>query len=72
MPNDNGYDLAAVLARLREIAGVPVLTGLPYGHLARKLTLPIGGRARLVLRRGGRATLELSGYPSLAGPTSKR
>jgi len=66
MPNDNGYDLAAVVARLREIAGVPVLSGLPYGHLARKLTLPIGGRARLVVRRGGRATLELSNYPSLA------
>lgn len=66
MPNDNGYDLAAVVARLRKIAGVPVLTGLPYGHLARKLTLPIGGRARLTVRRGGRATLELSGYPSLA------
>ncbi len=66
MPNDNGFDLAAVITRLREIANVPVYTGLPYGHLARKLTLPIGGRARLVVRRGGRAALELSHYPSLA------
>lgn len=66
MPNDNGYDLAAVVARLREFAGVPVYTGLPYGHTPRKLTLPIGGRARLHVRRGGRATLELAGYPSLA------
>ncbi len=68
MPNDNGFDLAAVVARVREIAGVPVFAGLPYGHMARKLTLPIGGRARLVVRRGGRATLELSGYPSLTKP----
>lgn len=66
MPNDNGFDLATVVARLREIAAVPVYTGLPYGHTKRKLTLPIGGRARLVVRRGGRATLELSRYPSLA------
>jgi muramoyltetrapeptide carboxypeptidase len=66
MPNDNGFDLAAVVARVREIAGVPVYTGLPYGHTPRKLTLPIGARARLAVRRGGRATLELSGYPSLA------
>jgi muramoyltetrapeptide carboxypeptidase len=72
MPNDNGYDLAAVVARLREIVDVPVLTGLPYGHLARKLTLPIGGRARLVVRRGGRTTLDLSGYPSLASPAGRR
>jgi muramoyltetrapeptide carboxypeptidase len=71
MPNDNGFDLAAVVARLREIAGVPVYTGLPYGHTPRKLTLPIGGRARLNVRRGGRAALELSGYPSLAGRRSR-
>lgn len=66
MPNDNGFDLAAAVTRLRKIVQVPVYTGLPYGHTARKLTLPIGARARLVVRRGGRATLELSGYPSLA------
>jgi muramoyltetrapeptide carboxypeptidase len=66
MPNDNGYGLADVVETLRRIVAVPVYTGLPYGHKARKLTLPIGGRARLVVRRGGRATLALSGYPSLA------
>ncbi|MCU0769298.1 MAG: LD-carboxypeptidase [Burkholderiaceae bacterium] len=66
MPNDQGFGLDAVVSRLREIAGVPVVRGLPFGHGSRKLTLPIGGRARLVIRRGGRATLELSGYPSLA------
>jgi muramoyltetrapeptide carboxypeptidase len=65
MPNDNGYGLDTVVARLREIAGVPVFTGLPFGHTARKLTLPVGGRARLVVRRGGRADLELSRYPRL-------
>ena len=52
MPNDNGFDLAAAVARLREIAGVPVYTGLPYGHGRRKLTLPIGARARLAVKRG--------------------
>lgn len=65
MPNDNGFDLRSVIARLREIAGVPVYSGLPFGHVARKLTLPVGGRARLVVRRGGRAVLELSRYPWL-------
>jgi muramoyltetrapeptide carboxypeptidase len=66
MPNDNGFGLPDVVARLRKSGGVPVYTGLPFGHLPRKLTLPVGGRARLVVRRGGRATLELSRYPSLA------
>ena len=66
MPHDNGYDLAAAVERLREIAGVPVYSGLPYGHTARKLTLPIGARASLLVRRGGRATLELAGHPTLS------
>jgi muramoyltetrapeptide carboxypeptidase len=66
MPNDNGYGLADVIERLRKTGGVPVYTGLPFGHVRRKLTLPVGGRARLVVRRGGRGTLELSRYPSLA------
>jgi muramoyltetrapeptide carboxypeptidase len=66
MPNDNGFDLAAVVERVRALGGVPVYTGLPFGHVARKLTLPVGGRVRLSARRGGRATLELSRYPSLA------
>jgi muramoyltetrapeptide carboxypeptidase len=65
MPNDNGFDLAAVIERIRKLGGVPVYTGLPFGHVARKLTLPVGGRARLSVRRGGRATLEMRAYPTL-------
>ena len=65
MPNDNGFDLEAALQRLREVSGVPVFTGLPFGHSLRKLTLPVGGHARLVVKRGGSAVLELSRYPCL-------
>lgn len=65
MPNDNGFDLASVVSRLREIANVPVFTGLAFGHSPRKLTLPIGGRARLMVEQGGAAVLELSRYPNL-------
>jgi muramoyltetrapeptide carboxypeptidase len=65
MPNDNGFSLAAVIERLRRIAGAPVYTGLPFGHVPRKLTLPVGARARLAVRRGGRAVLSLERYPWL-------
>ncbi len=41
---DNGYDMDAVVAYLRDQLPVPVLTGLPFGHCARKLTLPVGAR----------------------------
>jgi muramoyltetrapeptide carboxypeptidase len=64
MPNDNGFGLASVVERMRKSVGVPLYTGLPFGHVPRKLTLPVGGRARLAVRRGGRTTLELSRYPT--------
>ena len=74
MPNDNGFGLQAVLERVRELSDVPVYTGLPFGHVPRKLTLPVGAQATLSVRRGGRATLELARYPwlaSAAAPTAR-
>ncbi len=57
--NDNGYDFAAMLAHVRARFGVPILTGLPFGHVPDKLTLPVGGRCELAVR-DGRARLALS------------
>lgn len=39
---DQGYDLDEVIAYIRQTAGIPVITGLPYGHVPLKATLPIG------------------------------
>jgi len=60
-PHDGGYDLPAVVALVRERFGVPAFTGLPFGHVPDKLTLPVGGHASLRVR-DGTATLVLSGY----------
>ena len=60
-PNDNGYDLAAVVAHARAHFGVPIFTGLPFGHVPEKLTLPCGAQCALTVG-GGRARLALSGY----------
>lgn len=49
--HDAGFDLAAVLSWLRaqlKPHGVPVITGLPFGHVDTKLTLPHGEHCRLV------------------------
>ncbi|MCU0765036.1 MAG: muramoyltetrapeptide carboxypeptidase, partial [Burkholderiaceae bacterium] len=59
-----GYDLDAAIAWLRRSLDVPVLTGLPFGHVPRKLTLPVGARARL-RARAGRIELSFSGHPTL-------
>ncbi len=59
-PHDNGYDLDAVVAHARRHFGVPIYTGLPFGHIRDKLTLPVGGRAQLTVR-DGRARVIVSG-----------
>ena len=60
-PNDGGYDLDSVIAQLRGVCATPILTGLPFGHVHDKLTLPVGGRCALDVRAGA-GTLELSDY----------
>jgi muramoyltetrapeptide carboxypeptidase len=64
MPTDNGYGLSDALARLRAATATPLLGGLPFGHVARKATLPVGAPARLAVA-GGRARIEFGGYPCL-------
>jgi muramoyltetrapeptide carboxypeptidase len=59
--NDNGYDMASMVEHAQRTFGVPVCTGLPFGHCADKLTLPVG--AQCVLRvRDGMARMTLSDY----------
>ncbi|MEO6921221.1 MAG: muramoyltetrapeptide carboxypeptidase [Collimonas sp.] len=45
--HDNGYDFDAMLAYLRANIPVPILTGLPFGHIRDKVTLPVGAQALL-------------------------
>ncbi len=59
--NDGGYDFAAMVAQLRGVCGVPLYTGLPFGHIPDKVTLPVGGHARVVVRRGA-AQVTLTDY----------
>jgi muramoyltetrapeptide carboxypeptidase len=59
--HDGGYDLNAAVAHLRGRVQVPLYTGLPFGHVRDKLTLPVGGRCVLEAR-DGMARLSLSGY----------
>jgi muramoyltetrapeptide carboxypeptidase len=59
--NDEGYDLAVMIEHCRDAFGVPIFTGLPFGHCRDKLTLPVGGRCGFSVA-SGIARMELSGY----------
>jgi muramoyltetrapeptide carboxypeptidase len=63
-PADNGYDFDAMLAYLRQVLPIPVLTGLSFGHVPRRVTIPFGAQARLVSGADG-FRLTLSGYPTV-------
>lgn len=48
-PLDRGYTLKSAVAQLRAQLAVPVLTGLPFGHVHPKVTLPVGRRVQLLV-----------------------
>lgn len=49
-PLDRGYRVATMLDRVREHVRIPILTGLPFGHVPTKLSLPLGRRVTLAVQ----------------------
>jgi muramoyltetrapeptide carboxypeptidase len=58
--HDKGFKLATVVDWLRGQLKVPVLTGLPFGHVPTKVLLPVGARVDLVTE--GRDALMVWGH----------
>jgi muramoyltetrapeptide carboxypeptidase len=48
-PLDRGYTLKTAIAFLRSVTRTPVLTGLPFGHVPTKVTLPVGAKVQLLV-----------------------
>lgn len=63
-PADQGYDYDAMLAYLRATLPIPVLTGLEFGHIPKRVTIPFGAQASLV-SDDARFQLTMSDYPTL-------
>ena len=60
VPHDRGYKLQTVVNWLRQQLKVPVLTNLPYGHVATKVLLPVGAKTDLMVQ--GRDALLFWGH----------
>lgn len=58
--HDRGYKLQSVVDWLRETLKKPVLTNLPYGHVATKVLLPVG--AKIDLAVDGREVMMVWGH----------
>jgi muramoyltetrapeptide carboxypeptidase len=61
---DNGYNFEQMLGYARQHLSAPLLTGLPFGHIADRVSLPVGAHAALESDARG-FLLRLSGYPIL-------
>lgn len=55
------YSMEEVIETLRNLVPIPVLTGLPFGHVSRKVTLPFGAPGTLSIRDGS-YSLRFSGH----------
>lgn len=60
VPHDKGFSLRTVVERLRGLVKVPVLTGLPFGHVPTKVLLPVG--AKVALAADGRDVFMVWGH----------
>jgi muramoyltetrapeptide carboxypeptidase len=49
-PLDRGYSLKSMLTRVRAGMKTPLLTGLPFGHVHPKVTLPVGVKVQLLVQ----------------------
>ena len=48
-PLDRGYSMKTVVQHLRSMTRTPILTGLPFGHVPTKVTMPVGARVSLLV-----------------------
>lgn len=60
VPHDRGFKLQSVVNWLRQQIQVPLVTNLPYGHVATKVVLPVGAKTNLVVE--GRDALLFWGH----------
>lgn len=65
-PHDRGYSMNKVVDGLRaQLKRVPLLTGLPFGHVTTKVMLPVGAKVD-VLVEGGQALVLWATHATMA------
>ncbi len=48
--SDRGYTVKSMVARVRASMKTPLITGLPFGHVHPKVTLPVGRKVQLLVQ----------------------
>ncbi|PKH81293.1 LD-carboxypeptidase [Psychrobacter sp. 4Bb] len=62
---DKRYDVATVIRQLHELTGLPIYSGMPFGHIGKKYSFPLGAICQLSPNANGGYQLAFTDYPTI-------
>ena len=66
---DKRYDVATVIRQLHELTGLPVYSGMRFGHIGQKHSFPLGATCQLTPNTDGGYQLVFTNYPTIKAET---
>ena len=60
---DKRYDVATVIRQLHKLTGLPIYSGMRFGHIGKKHSFPLGATCQLTPNTSGGYQLSFSDYP---------
>ena len=62
---DKRYDVATVIRQLHKLTGLPIYSGMRFGHIGQKHSFPLGATCQLSANTVGGYQLAFSDYPTI-------
>ena len=62
---DKRYDVATVIRQLHELTGLPIYSGMRFGHIGQKHSFPLGATCQLTPNIDGGYQLAFTNYPTI-------
>ncbi len=62
---DKRFDVATVVRQLHKLTGLPIYSGMRFGHIAQKASFPLGATCKIVPNTAGGYQLIFSHYPTI-------
>lgn len=62
---DKRYDVATVIRQLHQLTGLPIYSGMRFGHIGQKHSFPLGARCQISANTVGGYQLVFNDYPTI-------
>lgn len=62
---DKRYDVATVIRQLNELTGLPIYSGMSFGHIGQKHSFPLGATCQVSPNTAGGYQLAFTDYPTI-------